>query len=523
MYFYYKLYFKKLTKKYAMKNSATFYSLTKLFLLISLSLAISKLNAQYQIGQDIDGEAAYDQSGISVSLSADGNTVAIGAHWNDGNGDDAGHVRVYQNLSGTWQQIGQDIDGEAAEDASGISVSLSADGNTVAIGAVENDGNGDDAGHVRVYQNQSGTWQQIGQDIDGEASGDHSGFSVSLSADGQILAIGAYYNDGNGSSAGHVRVYQNQSGTWQQIGQDIDGEASGDHSGFSVSLSADGQILAIGAPQNDGNGTDAGHVRVYQNISGTWQQLGQDIDGEAAGDGSGRSVSLSADGQIVAIGAWANDGNGNLSGHVRVYQNISGTWQQIGQDIDGEASGDLSGYSVSLSSDGQIVAIGAFRNDGNGADAGHVRVYQNIAGTWQQIGQDIDGESAGDWSGTSVSLSADGHSVAIGAYANDGNGSAAGHVRVYDLSSCVISIEEHLRQDHFVTIYPKPARDIIVVKSEREKIESIELFDITGNSLEQYQVNKTEIELNIQTLNTGVFYIKITTKEGSVIEKLIKE
>jgi Flp pilus assembly pilin Flp len=100
-----------------------------------------------------------------------------------------------------------------------------------------NDGNGSNSGHVRVYENLSGTWTQIGSDIDGEAAGDFSGFSVSLSADGLILAIGAYFNDEAGANAGHVRVYQNVAGTWTQMGSDIDGKAGGDYSGYSVSLS----------------------------------------------------------------------------------------------------------------------------------------------------------------------------------------------------------------------------------------------------------------------------------------------
>jgi hypothetical protein len=69
-----------------------------------------------QIGQDIDGEAANDRCGSSVSLSSDGNTVAIGAYDNDGNGLSSGHVRIYENTGGSWSQIGQDIDGEAAND-----------------------------------------------------------------------------------------------------------------------------------------------------------------------------------------------------------------------------------------------------------------------------------------------------------------------------------------------------------------------------------------------------------------------
>ena len=402
------------------------------FTAIDGSAAAAVVFSSTQIGSDIDGEAAGDYLGRSVSLSSDGTIVAIGASGNDGNGIDSGHVRVYQNISGTWTQLGGDIDGEADGDQSGISVSLSSDGTIVAIGAERNDGNGTSSGHVRVYQNISGTWTQLGSDIDGEAAGDYLGRSVSLSSDGTIVAIGASGNDGNGTSSGHVRVYQNISGTWTQLGGDIDGEADGDQSGISVSLSSDGSIVAIGAFGNDGNGTSSGHVRVYQNISGTWTQLGGDIDGEAASDYSGTSVSLSSDGTIVAIGASGNDGNGTSSGHVRVYQNISGTWTQLGGDIDGEADGDQSGISVSLSSDGTIVAIGADRNDGNGSSSGHVRVYQNISGTWTQLGSDIDGEAAGDYLGRSVSLSSDGTIVAIGGWRNDGTGIDSGHVRIYN-------------------------------------------------------------------------------------------
>ena len=147
----------------------------------------------------------------------------------------------------------------------------------------------------------------------------------------------------------------------------------------------------------------------HYSLSQDWVQLGSDIDGESAGDFSGKSLSLNSDGTIVAIGAWYNDGNGTDAGHVRVYEWNSGSssWVQKGSDIDGEAASDLSGNSVSLSSDGTIVAIGAYRNDGSGTYAGHVRVYEWNSGSssWVQKGSDIDGEAASDYSGSSVSLS----------------------------------------------------------------------------------------------------------------------
>jgi hypothetical protein len=433
----------------------------------------------YQLGADIDGENAGDNSGYSVSLNAAGDIVAIGAASNDGNGNASGHVRVYKWNGTVWVQQGTDIDGENTNDFSGWSVSLNAAGDIVAIGATGNNGNGNDSGHVRVYKyNPNKTvaqlnqalpnfgpigWDRLGADLDGENLFDNSGTSVSLNAAGDIVAIGAWFNDGNGGLSGHVRVYQWNGTVWVQQGTDINGENFGDYSGVSVSLNAAGDIVAIGAYQNDGNGDSSGHVRVYQyNPDKTvaqldqsqpnfgpigWDRLGADIDGENLFDNSGWSVSLNAAGDIVAIGANNNDENGTDAGHVRVYKyNPNKTvaqlnqalpnfgpigWDRLGVDIDGENGGDQSGWSVSLNDAGDIVAIGARLNDGNGIISGHVRVYKWNGTSWIQKGTDIDGENSGDQSGYSVSLNAAGDIVAIGALFNDGNGSNSGHVRVY--------------------------------------------------------------------------------------------
>ena len=408
-----------------------------------------------QIGQDIDGEAASDQSGYFVSMNSDGTVVAIGAPFNDGTANMAGHVRVYKNINGTWTKLGQDIDGEADSDQSGWSVSLSSDGTIVAIAANRNDGTASNAGHVRVYKyNGSTTWTKLGQDIDGEATNDGwSGYSVSLSSDGTIVAIGSPYNSGSAAQSGSVRVYKyNGSTTWTKLGQDIDGEASGDQSGYSVSISSDGTIVAIGAPYNTSSASGEGQVRVYKyNGSTTWTQIGQDIDGEATSGTSGYSISLSSDGTVVAIGAIDNDGtsgsNSDNRGSVRVYKYNGSTWTKLGQDLDGEASSNQSGRSVSISGDGTIIAIGAPFNTGTNTGAGHVRIYQYSGTTWTQLGTDIDGEAAYDSSGMAVSLSTDGVFVAIGATDNDANGTSSGHVRVYkirDLTTTKVIVSNNL-------------------------------------------------------------------------------
>jgi hypothetical protein len=377
-----------------------------------------------QRGMDIEGDASNDLSGWRVSTNADGSVIAIGAPFNDGNGSDSGHVRVYDWNGSSWTQRGPDIDGEANGDQSGRSVSLSADGLTVAIGATRNNSS---KGHVRVYDWDGINWTQRGLDINGESSFDRSGYSVSLSVDGLVVAIGAVSNNENGTNSGHVRVYDWNGSSWTQRGSDIDGDVSGDQLGWSVSLSADGSVVAIGAPFNNSN------VKVYDWNGSSWTQRVPDIDGEVSNDQSGYSVSLSADGLVVAIGAITNDGNGINSGHVRVYDWNGSSWTQRGLDIDGEAAGDLSGHSVSLSADGLTVAIGAIFNiNANGFNSGHVRVYDWNGSSWTQRGLDIDGEVNADYFGHSVSLSADGSVVAIGAPFNDGiNGFDSGHVRVY--------------------------------------------------------------------------------------------
>ena len=527
-----------------------------------------------QIKNDIDGEAAGDLSG-TVSMSSDGSTVAIGAVMNtaDETQPGIGHVRVYRLENLGWTQMGEDIDGEHWGEFSGFSVSLSSNGMILAVGSQSTIG-----AHVRIYEWFGAEWSS-GDNIYGlylEGSN-----TVALSSDGDTLAIGSHggeydvsfscgsedfyqgvvvrggkdpkevccsppdnsaftetltcndhpsllglseiekqelctpdfgcyydycsyvgsrvlkrdpvsvkyspravgsaccnvttcetykctqyksgfeYTECNGNICdddqccentigdkcsdifteesgswvlnkstdhGVVRVFKKEGfKNWVQQGEAIQGASLGDESS-EVSISSDGTVVAIGA---NGFKEDSGHVRVFQ-WNGNWIQMGDSIDGDEAGDMSGSSVSLSSDGFRVAIGAYFNDGDsGNNTGHVRVYEYLEENWVQMGDDLDGEDDNDESG-EVSLSSDGTIVAIGAPKNNGNGEDSGHVRVYKWDGTVWNQVGTDIDGETAGDLSGF-VSMSSDGSTVAIGAITNDGNGEDSGHVRVYSI------------------------------------------------------------------------------------------
>lgn len=491
---------------------------------IAVSIIISILTlsfegiGQVQIGNDIDGENPGDLSGHSVAISANGNIVAIGAIENNDGGSRSGHVRVFENLDGTWTQIGEDIAGETVDDRSGWSLALSADGSIVAIGS---DLNNSWRGQVEVYENIGGTWTQIGEDIEGENFQDISATSISLSDDGSIIAIGAPRSDGIANNSGHVRVFENLGGSWIQIGQDIDGEQEQGRLGNSVALNGEGNIVAIGASQNDENGTNTGEVKVYENIDGTWTQLGGDINGVVEFEDSGSEVALSQVGNIMAISSPSSNANGLHSGLVRIFEYLGGVWTQIGEDINGEASEDYFGWSIALSASGNVIAIGALWNDNNGFNSGHVKIYQNIGGEWTQMGLSINGEAANDNSGFSVDISDDGSTVAIGAKANDGNGDFSGHVRVFDLSSIILSIPRYDLQNN-ISIFPIPSDESISINGIGDDIlAQFSIFDSRGKLIRSEA--ETIGSIDISDLSMGIYYLRIESSSSTKVLKFIKE
>ncbi|MBK9639229.1 MAG: T9SS type A sorting domain-containing protein [Bacteroidetes bacterium] len=495
-------------------------------LLFATFIIVNISNAQIflQTGIDLDGEAALDYSGVSVSMP-DINTIAIGATHNNGNGNSAGHVRIYRwNPSNgrMWGQKGIDIDGEAPGDYSGWSVSMP-DSNTVAIGTPYNNGNGFQSGHVRIYRwnpANGGTWVQKGTDINSEATGDGSGWSVSM-PDSNTIAIGAPFNDGNGTNAGHVRIYiwnPANGGTWAQKGSDIDGETTHDWSGRSVSM-PDSNTVAIGTPYNNGNGISAGHVRIYHwnpVNGGTWMQKGIDIDGDSIYSLSGTSVSM-PNSNTIAIGG---TGNGNFGGYVRIYSWNGSAWVQKGIDIDGEALGDNSGYSVCMP-DSNFIGIGAILNNGNGIESGHVRIYRWNGSAWVQKGSDIDGEAASDNSGFSVSMP-DSNTVAIGAYLNDGNEISSGHTRVYSIINYMGVLENNF--GNTLTVYPNPTNgELNIDLGSNYNNVSVSVSNVLGQIVHTKNFsNSSLLQLNIPG-EVGVYFIEVKSGDKKAILKVMKK
>ena len=373
-----------------------------------------------QIGQGIDAQFGLPSS---ISLSSNGKIVAIGkgGSSNGSPWSPPGVVKVYENINGLWTQLGQNLNGSSPADGFGYSVSLSSDGYTIAIGAPWNSSHTND-GIFHIFNFDGSNWNSIGGGPYGLNGAD--GISVSLSSDAYRVAFSDPYSN---NGAGSVSIYQWNGGAYSPYiwpsGNTVEfiGESPNDNSGHAISLSGDGNTIAIGAPFNSDNGLDAGHVRIYQDSGGgIWNQIGSDIDGDTCfynsgylqTDKFGMSVSLSFDGSRVAIGAPTNA----FSSRVVIYENVSGSWVQIGQDITFSHNEGKVGHSVSLSSDGNKLAIGGlptYNNSGSVLNPGFCRIYDYSSGSWS-LNQEIIGSHPNDRFGYNVTLSSDGSTVANG-------------------------------------------------------------------------------------------------------------
>lgn len=504
---------------------------TQLIFAITVFVCFNSYGQWTQKGLDIDGTNDYDGFGHGVSLSADGNTVVSGAPNSGSVAAPAGKVRVFHwdTNSNTWTQKGNDINGNGNGSKFGYDVAISADGNMVLVGAPQSDDLPYNSGQIKIYEwdENLNTWQQKGATIPGESSDDQFGWSVNISADGLTVSAGAKYNSVLGWGTGHVRVFTWNSNTssWDQKGQDIDGDAASCYAGTSSSMSADGNIVAFGSPFLN----NIGQAQVYQwNEANGWVQLGNTIDGDPLDEFFGYSISLNDAGNIIAVGSKGTCSVGQNAGHTRVYElnTNNNTWDQIGSTINGESAWDFSGFSLELSGSGASLVIGALDNDGApGSNSGHVRVYDwdsNLI-DWTQRGLDIDGEAVDNSFGSAVSINYDGTVIAGGSTQNSDGAINAGHVRVFeDLTAAKLAT---LEKSSELFISPNPNKGQFNLSSNYEGWGLVTLYDLTGRQVyrENILFNKQHNHLDIVNLEKGLYQLVLETKTGNMSVNLLVE
>lgn len=403
------------------------------------TIAVFKDLRSVQLGENIDGDGTGDRFGGSIALSADGKTVAIGAPFGELN--DRGYVRVYHLVDRAWVAMGSRLSGVLVDTLFGENLDLSHDGRVLVVGAP--------GSFVRVYRfvdpngDLSGDWQVQGADFEEIDADDNVGTAVAISADGLSVAIG--YQDGlaplteNGPplKVGLVRVFGYDGSAWSQRGSAIDGGANG--VGERVGLSANGLVLAVDTDQGAQN---AGQIRVYEFDGTDWVQFGGDIVGSSDQTRLG-GTTLSSDGLTLATTV-VQDSNDPVARFTRVYRFNGSLWTQLGNDIGNEFGGENRGVTA-LSGNGELLAIGVSSNDEAGENAGHVRLFRFDGSDWVAATGDIDGEATGEDSGFAVALSDDGLTLAIGAPVFDSNLGKPGSARIYGLQSNAVPVAEDVQ------------------------------------------------------------------------------
>jgi hypothetical protein len=339
--------------------------------------------------------------------------IGINGNQNDESIPQAGAVYVFARTGSTWTQqayIKASNTGEAGKedeiadgDQFGFSLALSDDGNTLAVGAIAEDGPDNavqSAGAVYVFNRTGRTWsQQAYVRASNPSAGDFFGYSVALAADGNTMAIGSFEDDGpddRSNGIGAIYVFRRSGGAWSQDAYLTASNAEpADSVGVSVAISLDGNTivsgsldedcLCTGVNPNDGSNdrasdTSAGAVYVFTRTGTMWRQQAYiKASNTGKADWFGSRLALSGDGNTIAVGSQLEDSaareiNGKQddesaqeAGTVYVFTRMGDSWtQQYYLKGTNTEAFDEFGSSVSISRDGRIIAIGA-RNEASSA------------------------------------------------------------------------------------------------------------------------------------------------------------
>lgn len=357
-----------------------------------LNVQINSFFDGVQIGSPISGftgvAGQVDYLGYSVDMNDIGNRVIVGAPYSDNNLNDAfnlffGVVRVFElNNNLNWVKVGNDIGFQQQFDKFGWSVSMSSNGNRIAVGYYEQEpGN---RGATKIYEWNGNQWIQIGL-ILGLNANDWSGWFVQLNSDGSRIVIAEKTATTTAANTGKVRVFEYNGSAWVQMGETINGIAANDETD-RVCINATGDVILYSSMGADvpPSLTNVGVVRAYGWDGVNWNKIGQDIYGDGNAYLLGRSLSLNSAGDIFAVGTYSSEG-----GRVYVYKYNGSTWVQLGQTFIAPLVTTTYGYSVSLNSVGDRLAIGDRQR--GGTSLGAVEVYEYNGSRWEKLVRDLIG------------------------------------------------------------------------------------------------------------------------------------
>ncbi len=427
------------------------------------------------------------QYGYSLSLNETGDVVAIGDYDSDYNGNDAGHTEVYHNYKNVWKPIGTKIIGEAPSDLSGYSVSLNDKGDRIAIGAPWNDGN-PYGGNVTVFYNDGGNWKQLGNDIDGD-TWDISGGNVCLSADGNTLALSANQcKDGDKKRVGYVKVFKYNGTDWELKGQIIRGENAYDQIGYAISLSKNGNNIAISSTSVNNY---KGFVKVYNLYENNWFEILKK-EGNYDENNFGYSVSLNSDGTILAVGSREKSDKSLEYGFASVYKKIGKSWTQIGNDIKSDGTVVSTGKNLELNDNGDVLVV---------TETSNTSIYKNVNDEWVKVyNKPVTSKD--------VAINGLGNIVAITSGSNS--------VEILKFNPDLAYNENSVEN---FNLFPNPTSGTITI--ETKGIEKVDIYNITGSLIKTVNTGGDNLKLDLSNQKKGMYFVKVKTHNTTIIKKLL--
>lgn len=495
-------------------SSPKIYRMKKLVLLFGFLLVTTVGFAQWeQVGQEIFGETGDLFTGTSVAMDSTGEIVAVYDSFI--NGTQAGRVRVFKLENSTWIQLGNDIPGLLGDGQTDGRLRMNAQGTRIVLSNENHEFNGDYSGGVQVYQLENNVWTQLGSTLYGSNEGDYFGTDVDMSADGNTIIIGVKQIGTVQFLPGYAQVFTYQSNSWVQKGEIIQGSSQNEGAGESLSISANGNVIAIATPRDDTAGEDFGNVTAYEFLNNSWVQKGNPMYGEFVDNElglksiGGSAIDFNADSSRIAIGSIN-------SNRVRIFEFQGNQWVQLGNSIFGTPESDLFGQSIEMNSEGNIVVIAApFEED---VLRGAVRVFRLFGTTWIQQGDTIFIPSKGEpiAFGWCAAINESGNRIAIGAPLREINASDVGSVTMYQNDAILTTLEPISAQ---FKLYPNPNQGVFnITFTENKPHVTIKIVDLLGRkvvTIDYFNTNTIEVNEN---LIAGIYLVEISS--GGISESV---
>lgn len=460
--------------------------------------------SQVQMGSDIDGPEPDDHFGQEIQLSRTGQIVAVLGFETPAKAK----FQVFQYNGDDWELYGTEEGGSHFESFNPIGMALSDDGSVLAL--AEN-------GEVTVFSNISGTWTPRGSVIPYPYTSSTTynfGDIMSLSADGNTIAIvkatfcGSRSNMGPpppiGCPGSSIFIYKFNGDDWEPHGDALQYGNLGTNDRGSIELTPDGETLAVSVKDS---------VGIFQNTADSWLPKGASILAE---EGDLTRVSISSKGDMIAVANSNYSGGMDQMGKVTMYVYENDSWVQRGDPILGAASNEFLGVGLSMADNGNTVAIG--KQNTGATTLGSVQVYNFQNETWTPQGTAISSSESGDLFGTVVSLSGNGNTLAIGA---PNHGASAGQVKVYDLSG-LLSNESFSIND--VKFYPNPANTEVIIELPVTAYNGqLQITNMLGQEVLSTTVQAQQVHLDVSNWRTGLYVLRVSGDFGEVTKKFVVE